>query len=93
MTPFAVPQEAELVLAPDGRVLEADEAAVRLLGPCRGRPFAEVVETSEDVLTELLGDFRRSTSPVPGRLRLRTTRRSSTIARSGSRPRYSQYSR
>lgn len=85
MTPFAVPQEAELVLAPDGCVLEADEAAVRLLGPCRGRPFAEVVETSEDVLSELLGDFRRSTSPVPGRLRLRTTSGTQAMSLTGRR--------
>lgn len=85
MTPFAVAQEAELVLAPDGCVLEADEAAVRLLGPCQGRPFAEVVETPEDVLGELLGAFRRSTSPVPGRLRLRTTSGTQSLSLTGRR--------
>lgn len=85
MTPFAVPQEAELVVAPDGHVLEADEAAERLLGPCVGRPLADLVETSEGVLAELMGAFRRSTSPVPGRLRLRTDTGPQSLSLTGRR--------
>ena len=85
MTPFAVPQEAELVVAADGCVLAADEAAVRLLGPCQGRPLVELVETSEDVVAELMGDFRRSTSPVPGRLRLRTATGPQSMSLTGRR--------
>ena len=57
MTPFAVPQEAELVVAPDGLVVQADEAAVRLLGDCRGRSLLEVVQTPGDVLDALMAGF------------------------------------
>ena len=85
MTPFAVPQEAELVVAPDGCVVEADEAAVRLLGPCQGRPLVELAETSPDVVAELMGAFRRSTSPVPGRLRLRTATGPQSMSLTGRR--------
>lgn len=85
MTPFAVTQEAELVVAPDGHVVEADEAAVMLLGPCQGRALSELVETSEDVLAELMSGFRRSTSPVPGRLRLRTSEGPQSMSLTGRR--------
>jgi len=85
MTPFAVPQEAELVVAPDGLVVEADEAPVRLLGDCRGRPLLDVVQTPEDVLDALMAGFRRSTSPVPGRLRLRTAEGSQEMSITGRR--------
>ena len=85
MTPFAVTREAELVVAPDGCVVAADEAAVMLLGPCQGRPLVELVDTSEDVLAELMGGFRRSTSPVPGRLRLRTAEGPQSMSVTGRR--------
>jgi len=85
MTPGAVTREAGLVVSPDGCVVEADEAAVMLLGPCRGRRFAELVETSGDVLEELMIGFRRSTSPVPGRLSLRTAEGSQSMSVTGRR--------
>lgn len=85
MTLLAAPQEAELVVSPDGCVLAADAAAVELLGPCVDRPLVELVETPGDVLAELMGGFRRSTSPVPGRLRLRTTTGPQSMSLTGRR--------
>lgn len=84
-TPPAVPHEAELVVAPDGYVVAADDAAVRLLGECRGRPLASLVTTGEDVLAELMAAFRRSTSPVPGRLLLRTATGAQSMSLTGRR--------
>lgn len=64
--------EAVLVVSPEGRVVEADRVAERLFDGSRGRLFEELVRTPVEVLEELLRGFRRSTTPMPGRLRLVT---------------------
>lgn len=64
--------EAVLVVSPEGRVVEADRVAERLFDGCRGRLFEELVRTPVEVLEELLRGFRRSTTPMPGRLQLVT---------------------
>mgnify|MGYP002834281928 FL=1 len=74
-----------VVRAEDGCVVEADESARRLLGECRERPLADLVDEPAGVLLELLADARRSTSPVPGRLRLRTTTGVQALSLTGQR--------
>lgn len=65
-------QDAVMVVSPDGLVIDADRAAEQLFDGCRGRLLGEFTLTPADVVLELLQSFRRSTTAVPGRLRLLT---------------------
>ena len=74
MTPLTLllAQDAVMVVSPDGLVVEADRAAEQLFDGCRGRLLGEFTLTSADVVMELLQSFRRSTTPMPGRLQFLT---------------------
>lgn len=78
-------EHAHLVVSSDGRVVELDDTAERLLGPACGRSLTAVVDTPGPVVAELLADLRRSTAPVPGRLLFRTTHGPHSLALTGSR--------
>lgn len=65
-------QDAVMVVSPDGLVVEADRAAEQLFDGCRGRLLGEFTLTPADVVLELLQSFRRSTTPMPGRLQFLT---------------------
>lgn len=78
-------EHAHLVVSSDGRVIELDDTAERLLGPARGRSLTDLVDTPDPIVAELLADLRRSTGPVPGRLVFRTAHGTHALALTGSR--------